>query len=470
MKKALALLLALAMSCTMLTACSEDSSSDKDSSSAPGGNTPKPVKPSISTTDSSEPDSSTPDSSEPDSSVPDSSEPDSPVTHDVTLTGHSISFGDKVDSKGSVTISLFDTVKNNDKIAFESVDAANNVTITCYVSGTSSYTVYSGNNTSVAIINQHDFNNTYFIDETNSTYYEFPGENDFSVLGELNVLKTYQEIPDLTNAYVETVEVVLDGENYCAEYFNLNGEEMYFIYDTSMTKILTIISENELANEIGASTIYASYVEPSYDIPSGYAETTLEGAQARFAEVFNMEAPSVDPPATDSRYDDLKAIVESGNFGLAQYIELGTDIYAYTYFTTDGTSNYYYIEYPDETESSILETSDGIYLFDEEAETYTDGSSELPDVKKYIDEALAYFDGTFVEETEVTIEEDGVYSADEVKLSNGDIIYVVYGDDDAYKGVLIDDSDSDSLVTLPGLVETTADTDYLEVPSWFTEK
>jgi|GEM_PF-1446573 len=466
MKKALALSLSIIMSMSMLCACSEDDDSskkDKDSS-AGSGNSSMVLRPL--TPDSDD------DSKKDDSSEDDSSKPQSDINHSVSIAGHDISFGDTLSADSSKWEKL-DATLQEDKIAFEGYTSANGIgmTISCYLKGDRSYYIYDIEGKKLTIFNKRESNEVYVLDDINKTYALFPEGEEFPDLGEKDILEHYQSMPEYGD-FVEAVEITIDGESLVAECFELEGEYLYFVFDEDYTKFVALLCDGEMIGEPGEMAVYVDYEDYSYEIPSDYEEIPYEEAHANYQELFSGisgEQPDEPDKPAASRYDELKAIINGKEYTYDQYLELSYDEYTYIFYTTDGEAEYYYADYPNGDTLSLLDSPEGVYLFDEEDETYMEDAGYLPTVKDLKEKAEKYFTGEFVEETEVTIEGE-YYSADKVMV-DGEYIFIAYDENDTFVAVLIEDEkDPDVLTTLPGSIEAEADEDFTEFPSWFTEK
>lgn len=466
MKKALALSLSIIMSMSMLCACSEDDDSskkDKDSS-AGSGNSSMVLRPL--TPDSDD------DSKKDDSSEDDSSKPQSDINHSVSIAGHDISFGDTVAADSSKWEKL-DATLQEDKIAFAGTTSANGIemTISCFLSGDHSYYIYDIEGKELVIFNKRESNEVYVLDDINKTYALFPEGEEFPDLGEKAILEHYQSMPEYGD-FVEAVEITIDGESLVAECFELEGEFLYFVFDEDYTKFVSLLCDGEMIGELGEMAVYVDYEDYSYEIPSDYEEIPYEEAHANYQELFSGisgEQPDEPEKPAASRYDELKAIINGKEYTYDQYLELSYDEYTYIFYTTDGEAEYYYADYPNGDTLSLLDSPEGVYLFDEEDETYMEDAGYLPTVKDLKEKAEKFFTGEFVEETEVTIE-DEYYSADKVMV-DGEYIFIAYDENDTFVAVLTEDEkDPDVLTTLPGSIEAVADEDFTEFPSWFTEK
>ncbi len=466
MKKALALSLSIIMSMSMLCACSEDDDSskkDKDSS-AGSGNSSMVLRPL--TPDSDD------DSKKDDSSEDDSSKPQSDINHSVSIAGHDISFGDTLSADSSKWEKL-DATLQEDKIAFEGYTSVEGIDmiISCYLKGDHSYYIYDIEGKKLTIFNKRESNEVYILDDINKTYALFPEGEEFPDLGEKDILEHYQSMPEYGD-FVEAVEITIDGESLVAECFELEGEYLYFVFDEDYTKFVSLLCDGEMIGELGEMAVYVDYEDYSYEIPSDYEEIPYEEAHANYQELFSGisgEQPDEPDKPAASRYDELKAIINGKEYTYDQYLELSYDEYTYIFYTTDGEAEYYYADYPNGDTLSLLDSPEGVYLFDEEDETYMEDAGYLPTVKDLKEKAEKYFTGEFVEETEVTIEGE-YYSADMVMV-DGEYIFIAYDEDDTFVAVLIaDEKDPDILTTLPGSIEAVADENFTEFPSWFTEK
>ena len=465
MKKAIALSLSIIMSMSMLCACSEDDDSskkDKDSS-AGSGNSSMVLRP------------LTPDSDDDSSKKDDSSKPQSDINHSVSIAGHDISFGDTLSADSSKWEKFAEDLKE-DKIAFACTTSVNGIEmiISCYLKGDHSYCIYDIEGKKLTIFNKRESNEVYVLDDINKTYALFPEGEKFPDLGEKEILEHYQTMPDY-GEYIETVEITIDGEEYVAECFELEGEYLYLVYDEAYTKRISLLKGGEMIGEIGDIAFYVEYEDYSYEIPYDYEEIPYEEAHANYQELFaNIRGEEPDEPdepdePAASRYDELKAIINSKEYTYNQYLELSYDEYTYFFYTTDGEAEYYYADYPNGDILSLLDSPYGVYLFDVEDATYIEDAGYLPIVKDLKEKAEKYFTGEFVEDTVVTIDGED-YSADKVML-DGEYIFIAYDEADRFIAILIEDEKNpDVLTTLLGYIEAAADEDFTEIPNWFTEK
>ena len=247
MKKTLALLLALAMSCTMLASCDEDSSSKDSSSKADSSVTDSSVvdseapadssdvdsseapadssEPEASEPDSSEPETSEPDSSEPDSSEPDSSEPETPDEPDQP-TGEGIVFGDEITTDDRLFETLVaEMAKGSMTMEMDMEQDGMSIYVYMTTDGKSTYTDMNMMGIAITALSTPD--GAYYLDTAGKRYYKDPTNQDISTGTEDMADQFLGE----DQKYVKTLNVTIDGEEYVAENYTIDGDAGYFVFD-----------------------------------------------------------------------------------------------------------------------------------------------------------------------------------------------------------------------------------------------
>lgn len=299
MKKTLALLLALAMSCTMLTACSEkddkDSSSKADSSSVvdssnvdpgtessepdssePDSSVPDSSEPDSSEPDSSEPDSSEPDSSEPDSSEPDSSEPDSsePTSSEPNgpVSSNGIVFGDTIETSDRLFETLASELEKG-ACTMEMDVEEDGMAVYMYMTTDGKTTYVSMDFMGMAITMLTDDTTSYYLDEANKKYYSVPADpsNPTDELVDTDALTGENQ------EYISTGTVTVDGTEYTAEKYTIDGDEGYFVFNDAgdLCGIITVdpVSEETLFTPV---VLKASAETDKLSLSSDYTAMTDE--------------------------------------------------------------------------------------------------------------------------------------------------------------------------------------------------
>ncbi len=287
MKKTLALLLALTMSMAMLTACSEDDSSkDKDSSSKADSSSVVDASSAddSSVEDSSVEDSSVEDSSEPDSSVVDSSEPDSSVvdSEDPTSTPDTpavdgVEFGDTITTDER----LFETLVADmaaGAMTMEMDIEQDGIAIYMYMTTDGTATYVDMNMMGMAITMLSTGTNTYYLDNTNKKYYEDPSNS-----GAENVMgDPTEELMGDDMQYISTGSVTIDGVEYVAECYSIDGEEGYFVFDGA--DLVAVISSDAVSGGamVTPVTLSAKADTSKLSLPAGYTAMTDEEFAAMY--------------------------------------------------------------------------------------------------------------------------------------------------------------------------------------------
>lgn len=288
MKKTLALLLALAMSCTMLAACDEDSSS-KDSSSkadssvsdssvvdseAPADSSepdssvadssePEASEPDSSVVDSSEPDSSVVDSSEPDSSVVDSSEPDQP-------TGEGVVFGDEITTDDRLFEALVAEMAKGSMTMEMDIEQDGMAIYVCMVTdGKSTYTDMNMMGIAITALSTPD--GAYYLDTAGKRYYKDPTNQDISTGTE----DIADQFLGEDQKYVKTLNVTIDGVEYVAENYTVDGEPGYFAFNDD-GDLVAVIAKMDGATEFTAVPMLLSAKADAskLTIPADYTAMT----------------------------------------------------------------------------------------------------------------------------------------------------------------------------------------------------
>lgn len=267
MKKTLALLLALAMSCTMLASCDEDSSSKDSSSKADSSVTDSSVvdseapadssdvdsseapadssEPDSSVVDSSEPDSSVVDSSEPDSSEPDSSEPETPDEPDQP-TGEGIVFGDEITTDDRLFETLVaEMAKGSMTMEMEMEQDGMSIYICMVTDGKSTYTDMNMMGIAITALSTPD--GAYYLDTAGKRYYKDPTNQEISTGTE----DIADQFLGEDQKYVKTLNVTIDGEEYVAENYTIDGDEGYFAFNAD-GDLVAVIAKMDGATEFTA--------------------------------------------------------------------------------------------------------------------------------------------------------------------------------------------------------------------------
>ena len=258
MKKTLALLLALAMSCTMLASCDEDSSSKDSSSKADSSVTDSSVvdseapadssdvDSSEAPADSSEPDSSVVDSSEPDSSEPDSSEPDSsePETPDEPdqPTGEGVVFGDEITTDDRLFETLVaEMAKGSMTMEMEMEEEGLSNYVYMSTDGKSTYS--SMNMMGIAITALSTPDGAYYLDTEGKRYYKDPTNQEISTGTE----DIADQFLGEDQKYIKTLNVTIDGEEYVAENYTIDGDAGYFVFndDGDLVAVIAPVAADE---------------------------------------------------------------------------------------------------------------------------------------------------------------------------------------------------------------------------------
>lgn len=295
MKKTLALLLALAMSCSMLTACSEDDSSSKadnsssvaDSSAADSSATDssatdssEPETPDSSEVDSSEPDSSepeTPDSSEPDSSEPD--EPDQPDQPDKP-TGEGIVFGDEVETDERLFEALVAELEKG-TMTMEMDVEQDGLAIYMYVTSDGKNSYAEMDMFGMAITMLYADGKTYYLDTANKKYYHDTTATEDTT----DSLISTDDITGSEQTYISTGTVTIDGVEYVAECYDIDGATGYFVFDDDA--LIGAVDIDPVTNEAQFTAVYlAAEVDSSkLSLPSDYTAMTAQ----EFAELMGVD-------------------------------------------------------------------------------------------------------------------------------------------------------------------------------------
>ncbi len=287
MKKTLALLLALAMSATMLTACSEDDSS-KDKKNSGSKADASSVVDDSSADDSSVEDSSVDDSSVEDSSVEDSSVEDSSVD-DSSIVDSSAADSSKPDV-GNTTFptidgiefgSTYDTAERRYSTLVNNLAAGNftmdmthtedGMTVSIYVTANKN-SYYLDMNMGISITMLTTGNKSYYLDNEGKKYYEVPKSEDDDLYDEL-----IEDFIDEDVRYVSTCKATVDGKDYVTErYLDDDGEDVYFMFDGDNIAGVIAYEDN-----IGAYMYLSAFVSAKTDssklsLPSSYTAMTDE--------------------------------------------------------------------------------------------------------------------------------------------------------------------------------------------------
>lgn len=294
MKKTLALLLALAMSCSMLTACSEDDSSSKadnsssvadssaaDSSAADSSATDssEAETPDSSEVDSSEPDSSEPDSSEPDSSEPDSSEPDKPDQPDKP-TGEGIVFGDEVETDERLFEALVAELEKG-TMTMEMDVEQDGLAVYMYVTSDGKNSYAEMDMFGMAITMLYADGKTYYLDTANKKYYHDTTATENTT----DSLISTDDITGTNQEYISTGTVTIDGVEYVAECYDIDGATGYFVFDDDA--LIGAVKIDPVTNEAKFTAVYlAAEVDSSkLSLPSDYTAMTAQ----EFAELMGVD-------------------------------------------------------------------------------------------------------------------------------------------------------------------------------------
>lgn len=294
MKKTLALLLALAMSCSMLTACSEDDSSSKadnsssvaDSSAADSSATDssatdssEPETPDSSEVDSSEPDSSEPDSSEPDSSEPDSSEPDKPDQPDKPI-GEGIVFGDEVETDERLFEALVAELEKG-AMTMEMDVEQDGLAIYMYVTSDGKNSYAEMDMFGMAITMLYADGKTYYLDTANKKYYHDTTATEDTT----DSLISTDDITGSEQTYISTGTVTIDGVEYVAECYDIDGATGYFVFDDDA--LIGAVDIDPVTNEAQFTPVYlaAGADTSKLSLPSDYTAMTAQ----EFAELMGVD-------------------------------------------------------------------------------------------------------------------------------------------------------------------------------------
>lgn len=297
MKKTLALLLALAMSCSMLTACSEDDSSSKadnsssvadssaaDSSAADSSATDssatdssEPETPDSSEVDSSEPDSSEPET--PDSSEPDISEPDQPDQPDKP-TGEGIVFGDEVETDERLFEALVAELEKG-AMTMEMDVEQDGLAIYMYVTSDGKNSYAEMDMFGMAITMLYADGKTYYLDTANKKYYHDTTATEDTT----DSLISTDDITGTNQEYISTGTVTIDGVEYVAECYDIDGATGYFVFDDDA--LIGAVDIDPVTNEAQFTPVYlAAEVDSSkLSLPSDYTAMTAQ----EFAELMGVD-------------------------------------------------------------------------------------------------------------------------------------------------------------------------------------
>lgn len=299
MKKTLALLLALAMSCSMLTACSEDDSSSKadnsssvadssaaDSSAADSSDadTSEPETPDSSEVDSTEPDSSEVDSSEPDSSEVDSSEPDSSEPdlpdHPDTPAGEGIVFGDEIETSDRLFEALVAELEKG-TMTMEMDVEQDGLAIYMYVTSDGKNSYAEMDMFGMAITMLYADGNTYYLDAASKKYYHDTTATEDTT----DSLISTDDITGTNQEYISTGTVTIDGVEYIAECYDIDGATGYFVFDDDA--LIGAVDIDPVTNEAKFTPVYlAAEVDSSkLSLPSDYTAMTAQ----EFAELMGVD-------------------------------------------------------------------------------------------------------------------------------------------------------------------------------------
>jgi len=287
MKKTLALLLALAMSCSMLTACSEDDSSSKaDNSSSVADSSAADSSEADSseaeTPDSSEVDSSEPDSSEPetpDSSEPDSSEPDKPDQPDKP-TGEGIVFGDEVETDERLFEALVAELEKG-TMTMEMDVEQDGLAVYMYVTSDGKNSYAEMDMFGMAITMLYADGKTYYLDTANKKYYHDTTTTENTT----DSLISTDDITGTNQEYISTGTVTIDGVEYVAECYDIDGATGYFVFDDDA--LIGAVDIDPVTNEAKFTAVYlAAEVDSSkLSLPSDYTAMTAQ----EFAELMGVD-------------------------------------------------------------------------------------------------------------------------------------------------------------------------------------
>ena len=258
MKKTLALLLALAMSCTMLASCDEDSSSKDSSSKADSSVTDSSVVDSEAPAESSDADSSeTPadasetessvgastetDLAEPDSSEPDSSEPETPDEPDQP-TGEGVVFGDEITTDDRLFETLVaEMAKGSMTMEMEMEEEGLSIYVYMSTDGKSTYS--SMNMMGIAITALSTPDGAYYLDTEGKRYYKDPTNQEISTGTE----DIADQFLGEDQKYIKTLNVTIDGEEYVAENYTIDGDAGYFVFndDGDLVAVIAPVAADE---------------------------------------------------------------------------------------------------------------------------------------------------------------------------------------------------------------------------------
>lgn len=289
MKKTLALLLALAMSCSMLTACSEDDSSskaDNSSSVADSSVTDSSATDSseAETPDSSEVDSSEPDSSEPDSSEPDSSEPETPDSSEPDQpdkpTGEGIVFGDEVETDERLFEALVAELEKG-TMTMEMDVEQDGLAIYMYVTSDGKNSYAEMDMFGMAITMLYADGKTYYLDTASKKYYHDTTATEDTT----DSLISTDDITGTNQEYISTGTVTIDGVEYVAECYDIDGATGYFVFDGDA--LIGAVDIDPVTNEAQFTAVYlAAEVDSSkLSLPSDYTAMTAQ----EFAELMGVD-------------------------------------------------------------------------------------------------------------------------------------------------------------------------------------
>lgn len=272
MKKTLALLLALAMSATMLTACSEDDSSkDKDSSSkadtssvADDSSVEDSSVEDSSVEDSSVEDSSVEDSSVEDSSTDDSSNPDAP-------SAEGVEFGETVTTDDRLFESLVSEMAAG-SMTMEMDIEEDGIALYMYTTTDGTATYVDMNMMGMNITMLSTGTKTYYLDTKNSKYYEDPTNSGAQGVIDDPVSDLMGE--DMT--YISTGKVTIDGKEYVAECYDVDGSQGYFVFNGA--DLAAVIAPDDLTGEtvVTPVTLSAKADASKLSLPSSYTAMTDE--------------------------------------------------------------------------------------------------------------------------------------------------------------------------------------------------
>lgn len=283
MKKTLALLLALAMSCSMLVACSEDDDSSKketgssvaDSSVVDSSDVDSSDVDS-SDVDSSDGDSSNGDSSDGDSSNGDSSNGDSPITEGKT------ELGDEIETEER----LFETLVaelSKGTMTMEMDVEQEGLAIYVYMTTDGTNTYADVNMLGMGVTTLQTADGSYYLDTEGKRYYLDTTATD--------VTDDYGSIADdligEDQKYVKTLNVTIDGTDYVAECYEIDGSEGYFVFDAN-GDITAVIASNAGETMTMPVTLSAKADTSKLSLPEDYTAMTDDEFTAFYGDLTGM--------------------------------------------------------------------------------------------------------------------------------------------------------------------------------------